>query len=193
MSDASAKAVRSLRASPVSDEAVVGAAASPVGQQRRAHKQSGPGEGAVEWKLQPEPDRRPTQGSILGLPVFNAIGAIRVIEDGIPFGAIEAMARHTGLRIEELARLADIPPRTLARRRTEGCLDERESERLWRLATLIEKGIDLFDGSTPEALAWLQTPQKALGGAVPLAFARTEPGAREVENLIGRLEHGVFS
>jgi hypothetical protein len=33
----------------------------------------------------------------------------------------------------------------------------------------------------------------ALGGAVPLAVARTELGALEVERLIGRLEHGVFT
>jgi uncharacterized protein (DUF2384 family) len=34
---------------------------------------------------------------------------------------------------------------------------------------------------------------RALGGRSPLDFAQTEPGAREVENVIGRLEHGVFS
>jgi uncharacterized protein (DUF2384 family) len=32
-----------------------------------------------------------------------------------------------------------------------------------------------------------------LGDVAPLEMAATETGAREVENLIGRLEHGVFS
>jgi len=35
--------------------------------------------------------------------------------------------------------------------------------------------------------------RKALEGKTPLAYARTELGAREVEDLIGRLEHGVVS
>ena len=35
--------------------------------------------------------------------------------------------------------------------------------------------------------------QKALGEKVPLELLVTELGAREVEALIGRLEHGVFS
>jgi uncharacterized protein (DUF2384 family) len=35
--------------------------------------------------------------------------------------------------------------------------------------------------------------QKGLGGKTPLEYADTEPGAREVEDLLGRLEHGVFS
>ena len=32
-----------------------------------------------------------------------------------------------------------------------------------------------------------------LGGAIPLEYAETEVGAREVENLLGRIEYGVYS
>ena len=32
-----------------------------------------------------------------------------------------------------------------------------------------------------------------LGGRIPLDTMRTEAGAREVENLLGRIEHGVLS
>jgi putative toxin-antitoxin system antitoxin component (TIGR02293 family) len=133
------------------------------------------------------------RGYLLGMPISSVSQLIDQIELGIQFDSLDKMASQTGLGVEELARLAGIAPRTLARRRTEGRFDPRESERLWRLTVLVEKGIELFEGSIPDAMTWLQEPQKALGGAVPLAFARTEPGAREVENLIGRLEHGVFS
>jgi len=40
---------------------------------------------------------------------------------------------------------------------------------------------------------WFKSAQKGLGGKTPLEYADTEPGAREVEDLFGRLEHGVFS
>ena len=43
------------------------------------------------------------------------------------------------------------------------------------------------------ARRWLSSPQRALGGSTPLSLARTEVGAGLVEDLIGRLEHGVFS
>jgi uncharacterized protein (DUF2384 family) len=39
----------------------------------------------------------------------------------------------------------------------------------------------------------LRSPQIGLGGAVPLAYAETELGAREVEDLLGRIEYGVYS
>src|SRR5258706_218900 len=68
-----------------------------------------------------------------------------------------------------------------------------ESERLLRIATVFEKAVDLFEGDLVSARRWLSTPKKALGGETPLSFARTEIGGREVEALIGRLEHGVFS
>jgi len=40
---------------------------------------------------------------------------------------------------------------------------------------------------------WLTSRQFGLGGAVPLEYAETEVGAREVEDLLGRIEHGVYS
>ena len=40
---------------------------------------------------------------------------------------------------------------------------------------------------------WLNSPQVGLGGATPLEYAETEVGAREVEDLLGRIEHGVYS
>jgi uncharacterized protein (DUF2384 family) len=39
----------------------------------------------------------------------------------------------------------------------------------------------------------MTTPCEELDDTSPLDFSRTEIGAREVEDLIGRLEHGVFT
>jgi putative toxin-antitoxin system antitoxin component (TIGR02293 family) len=55
-----------------------------------------------------------------------------------------------------------------------------------------DKAVGLFEGDVAAARAWLETPSKALGSETPLAAVETEIGAREVEDLIGRLEHGVF-
>ncbi len=55
-----------------------------------------------------------------------------------------------------------------------------------------QKAEDVF-GDGKSAREWLTHKQAGLGKAVPLDFARTEIGAREVENLLGRLEYGVYS
>lgn len=99
----------------------------------------------------------------------------------------------SGLTLPRLATLIGIPERTLARRKASGKLTTEESERLLRIAGIFEDAVDLFEGDVPAAVNWLTTLRKALGDRPPLSYARTEPGAREVENLIGRLEHGIFS
>lgn len=43
-----------------------------------------------------------------------------------------------------------------------------------------------------KAISWLSRPQVGLGDKVPLEMIETEDGAREVENLLGRIEHGVL-
>lgn len=100
---------------------------------------------------------------------------------------------RSGLTLPRLATLIGIPERTLARRKASGKLTTEESERLLRIAGIFEDAVGLFEGDVPAAVNWLTTPRKALGDRPPLSYARTEPGAREVENLIGRLEHGIFS
>ena len=67
------------------------------------------------------------------------------------------------------------------------------SKRLLRLSSLFEKCVDLYEGDVAAAVNWLTSPKKALNRQTPLLYARTELGAREVEDLIGRLDHGIFS
>lgn len=95
--------------------------------------------------------------------------------------------------MSRLASIIGIPERTLARRKASGKLTPEESERLLRISAVFEDAVNLFEGDVSAAVNWLTTPRKALGDRPPLSYARTEPGAREVENLIGRLEHGIFS
>jgi putative toxin-antitoxin system antitoxin component (TIGR02293 family) len=71
-------------------------------------------------------------------------------------------------------------------------LDSAESDRVVRFARLLGQAIKLM-GDEEDARQWLNSPQFGLGGAVPLDYAKTEVGAREVENLLGRIEHGVYS
>jgi len=118
---------------------------------------------------------------------------IQLIKNGLAFSTLESLSLTTGQTLPELASRVGIPLRTLARRRSAGKLSMEESERVVRLAGLYEKAAELFNGDVAGARQWMSQPKKALGGESPLDYAATEIGAREVENLIGRLEHGVFA
>jgi putative toxin-antitoxin system antitoxin component (TIGR02293 family) len=95
--------------------------------------------------------------------------------------------------MDRLAISIGISPRTLTRRKKEKKLTASESDRLVSISRLLALAIELFEGDKQKAFRWFMNPNRALGNLSPLEMAATETGAREVENLIGRLEHGVFS
>lgn len=139
------------------------------------------------------PLRLRLQGGNLGLETSNSAELIRHIEQGFRFKALQALESRSGLAVSRLASILGIPERTLARRKASGRLSPDESERLLRISSIFDDAVNLFEGDVGSAVKWLTTPRKALGNQPPLAYSRTELGALEVESLIGRLEHGIFS
>jgi putative toxin-antitoxin system antitoxin component (TIGR02293 family) len=130
---------------------------------------------------------------LIGVKVKNPIELVKHVEKGLAVTAVEALQRQMDLATKEMARLLDIKFRTFLRRKEAGRLQPAESDRVLRASRLFARAQDLFDGDHAAARGWLMKPQRALGGAIPLEIAKTEVGAREVERIIGRLEHGVFT
>jgi putative toxin-antitoxin system antitoxin component (TIGR02293 family) len=117
---------------------------------------------------------------------------IDAVQHGLEIEEVEKLRAVLGLPIEGLASKLGISKATLHRRKASGKLDPAESDRLVRLARLIGKAVEVF-GDLEDARHWLNSPQFGLGGAVPLDYAQTEVGAREVEYLLGRIQYGVYS
>ena len=132
-----------------------------------------------------------SSASTLGVRVQSVQALRKKIESGFAYSAFERLRAAIDLPAPAVAALVQIPERTLARRKQKGALLPTESERVFRISRVLTKATDLFEGDREGALAWLVAPSRALGGERPIDLARTEVGAREVEDLIGRLEHGV--
>jgi putative toxin-antitoxin system antitoxin component (TIGR02293 family) len=135
-------------------------------------------------------------GWSLGLRARSTSDVVRRVEGGFPLSTLGRIQALTGLSEAEIADLISASTRTLARRRLAGRLAPAESDRLYRVARLFERAVEVFGGdelAIEEARQWLRTPAWALGEATPLAYARTETGAREVEALLGRIDYGVLS
>jgi len=116
----------------------------------------------------------------------------QVVREGIPAQAVRSLAEKTSTTLTELQEVACIDRSTFARRaRPRGKLKTDESDRIVRgarIATLAIGAMGREDG-----LAWLHEPNRALGERLPIKLLDTEIGARQVEQVIGRIEHGVFS
>lgn len=129
----------------------------------------------------------------LGLKDRSWSRLITSIERGLPYSALEHLQRNTRLDPDEFLQWIGIAPRTQARRKLQGRLTAEESDRLLRAARVFGRALELHEGNRAAAVQWLASRPRALGGATPLEVSRTELGAREVETLIGRIEHGVYS
>jgi putative toxin-antitoxin system antitoxin component (TIGR02293 family) len=117
---------------------------------------------------------------------------IRRIQKGLPFAELEALRKDLALPLDQLAAKLSISRATLHRRKNAGRLSPEESDKVMRFSRLLEQATDLF-GDLERGRAWLKFPQYGLGGVVPLDYAGTETGAREVENLLGQIKYSVYS
>ncbi len=116
---------------------------------------------------------------------------VQRVEEGLPMMDVVKFGKQAGFSTDELARLIQIPARTYARRVAgKTRLKIPEGERAARLMRVFDRAKRLFvtDENTRD---WFNLELPALGWRTPLDFAQTEPGAREVEAVIERLEDGV--
>jgi len=132
----------------------------------------------------------------LGGPALVPARSLRRLRElaraGLPYASLTAVVSGFRIGASDAIAILRIPTRTLARRRLERRLSAEESDRLLRLgriATLAEGVL----GSRDKAAAWLQAANRALGGERPLDHLDTDPGAEEVESLLLRAAHGVYS
>jgi putative toxin-antitoxin system antitoxin component (TIGR02293 family) len=128
---------------------------------------------------------------VLGRALSTERDLREAIREGFPHAVLQELMRASGLTLKELAGALDLSPRSLQRRRR-GRLARFESDRLYRMARLLALAREsLGDGA--RASRWLKRTNRALGGVAPLAAIDTELGARQVENLLGRIAYGGIS
>jgi putative toxin-antitoxin system antitoxin component (TIGR02293 family) len=148
---------------------------------------------AMATKNLSSPVRTYSLAGMLGLEEQNTQELIGRIQLGLPFSSLDVFHRTIGISKSKIAFTIVLRPSTMARRKKSGYLSAEQSERLVRLAKVSESAVSLFEGDVVKAREWMEKPRAALSGKTPLEMTATELGAREVENLILRLEDGTFS
>jgi putative toxin-antitoxin system antitoxin component (TIGR02293 family) len=129
---------------------------------------------------------------VLGRALRNDGDLLSAIREGFPQKVVVSVLNSAGLTLKELSATLDLSPRSLQRRRHQGRLARYESDRLYRLARIVALAKQ-YVGDAETANRWLKRPNRALGGAIPLELIDTEPGARAVENVLGRVAYGGVS
>jgi len=112
------------------------------------------------------------------------------INQGLPYRSPESVRERLRLSAPDAADVLHMPARTLARRRQARKLDPDESDRLYRIARVAGQAVSVFGDENKET-TWLRRPNRALNGELPIRLLDTDVGARQVEDILGRIEHGI--
>jgi putative toxin-antitoxin system antitoxin component (TIGR02293 family) len=116
-----------------------------------------------------------------------------LVKQGLPYSTFKTMEGKLHITQNQLADFLSIPNTTLARRRREKRLNTEESDRLIRYARMLTLARDMMEGDEEAANRWLTDRHLLLNDESPLEHAVTEVGARDVEDLITRVQFGVYS
>src|SRR5690606_36887581 len=113
-----------------------------------------------------------------------------MIQQGLPYDAVEAAAAAAGIEMKELALYGAIATRTLSHSRRSGRFSPTQSNRVMRLLRVWYHARRAF-ADPDKARSWMNRPTRPLGGRRPVDLLDTDEGARLVQELIGRIEHGI--
>ena len=117
---------------------------------------------------------------------------IETVREGLSTDVFKTVAANLEMSDRQLAGVLKIPDRTLDRRLKHGVLSPEESDRLARVAKILQRAREVF-GNAEKARGWMNTRLAAFEGETPLQRADTSLGASQVEDVLGRIDYGVYT
>jgi putative toxin-antitoxin system antitoxin component (TIGR02293 family) len=107
----------------------------------------------------------------------------------LKYAAVENLGKFLGESTSRLMRIIESNERTAQRRKEQGTLNIDESDRIARIARVIQRAIEAF-GDKSQAREWIKRPNRTLQGFAPLGLLSTDAGAALVTDELGRIEYG---
>lgn len=145
----------------------------------------------IELKpYQPVVREAPSYWSHLGIPAPGA-ELIQQVQRGFDYAVLVRLAETSGFPVQRLATMAGLSGYAVRQARRRGQWSSLHSDRLFRIAQVLNAAQGLFGGDWGQARHWLGAPQLGLGGGRPVDWLLTGVESRMVLDLIGRISHGV--
>jgi len=116
---------------------------------------------------------------------------IELTRTGIPTKSIGRIKEYTSLTDSELSNLLPISQRQLLRYPPTHKLNKEITSHLIQFIELFQKGFSLF--GEKKFKLWIRTPNTVLNKNRPIDILDTSIGIEMVEDVLGRIQHGVYS
>ncbi len=114
-------------------------------------------------------------------------------QNGITKGAIDNLATHLGVNRKSMAEdILSLSVKTLERKDKNTLLDKRTSSHALEIAKVMQHGYAVFEDEE-KVRFWVNDPNKALEGKKPVELFDTLTGLSMVNDILTRIEEGVYS
>jgi putative toxin-antitoxin system antitoxin component (TIGR02293 family) len=124
--------------------------------------------------------------------VRSAEDLTKLLREGLPFAALALVMERYGIGRDVACSILHVSRRNFLRRKEQDKLSPAESDRLVRLARVLAHADRIFE-RVEDSADWIHTPNLALGKQPPLELLDTDMGVQEVDQVLGRIEHGIVS
>jgi putative toxin-antitoxin system antitoxin component (TIGR02293 family) len=126
-------------------------------------------------------------------PIQSNFDLIHLSQDGVTRASVEALMNYIGVSKKQFTEdILDISIKTLERKKVEEKFDKRTSSHVIEIAKLVEHALTVFEDEE-KTRRWLNQENKALNNKKPIDLFDTLTGLMMVNDVLGRIEEGVYS
>lgn len=126
---------------------------------------------------------------VLKHPIRSELDFADVITQGFPAASIKVLQNHLSFNESEMAQMVSLSSKTFRERKLFKGNEGNHAYTVARIIVVAEEAL----GDRTAAREWLQAKQTSLGNRIPLKLISTSAGAQAVEDVLGRIKHGVYS
>jgi putative toxin-antitoxin system antitoxin component (TIGR02293 family) len=128
-----------------------------------------------------------------GKAVRSAFDFINVANSGLKKFSLDKLAGFIGISRKNLAeKIFDVSVKTLERKDDHDLLDKRISSHAVELARVVQHAYEVFENKDKVKL-WLNRENKSLNNLKPVDLLDTLSGINMVNDILSRIEEGVYS
>ncbi len=131
--------------------------------------------------------------SIITHPLRSGFDIISLSNDGITKASLDALSSHLGISKKYFSEnILGISVKTLERKKSTDKLDKHISSHVIEIAKVAKHAFDVFEDEE-KVKTWLNTPNRALNNMKPIDLFYISTGLGMVDDILGRIEYGVYS
>ncbi|HEX8315599.1 MAG TPA: antitoxin Xre/MbcA/ParS toxin-binding domain-containing protein [Flavisolibacter sp.] len=130
---------------------------------------------------------------LLKNPIRSGFDLFHTGSAGIPKASVDELAGYLGVSRKSMAEdILDLSVKTLERKSPADKLDKRTSSHALEIAKVMQHAYEVFEDEE-KIRRWIGKENRALNGMKPLQLFDTLTGLNMVNDILGRIEEGVYS